>query len=147
MSSGVHGHENVEELVGYAHDTGAGGVDEIHRDFSFSDGLERREDEVGVEGDGQLPAVVVDGHFFIGFTEVGGAGEDFHGAGREAEAYGVDLFGGEEGDAAYGFVEVLGWQDDALVVAAGDDLPVVRVVAVDEFGDEQCVTEVEAGLV
>lgn len=102
--------------------------------------------ELRIEGDGDFRTLVVDGESFTSFTDVRGGGDDFDAARGEDEFDGIGFVAGEEGDAGDGLEEAFALKGDAFFGFAGDDLTVVRIVAVDEFADEQGVSEIEGDL-
>ena len=94
-----------------------------------------------------MATLVIDCEAFMGFPDTFGQRGNFQFVRREGEFDVVALVCREQGDTADGFQEFGTGQFDAFFVVGRNDLAEVRIVAVDEFADQQSVINLEGCLV
>src|ERR1039458_4526622 len=111
-------------------------VDQFEEYFVFG---QRRQwlDEVSrIEGDGYLFAPVIDRQVFTSFSDLWRVGCDGEVVAADSELDRVGLVAGHDLGPVSGGKELLARQGDALLGFAGDDLPIIGIVALNQLGND-----------
>src|SRR5208282_5435925 len=118
--SDSHWHYDVAVLVlfafGGAHLSGGLGIFEFEFHVSAAGGLEKIQQILRIEADGDRVAVVIDFERVFGLAGFGGGSGEFQLAFFQPHFYGSRALVGELGHARYGYGEFLPMDSDALVV-------------------------------
>lgn len=129
----AHGHQDVEERALDLDDARAHLVDEIQEDFVVGEIAKRGHEELGIEGNGEIAALVGNGEGLAGFPDFRSVGDDINVVFGEDEFYGIRFLAGEEGDAVDSVEETLTLERDTFLGLRRDDLTIVGIIALDEF--------------
>ena len=106
-----------------------------------------RHEKFRIKGDGNLLPPVIHGHGFLGFSDVRGVGGNIYTSIAYNQFHGIRLFGGQERYPPSGFQESLPAKFQRFLCLSGNDLPVIGVVALNQFGDNHTGPHLKYNLV
>ena len=131
----AHWHQHIEEpLRGVdLDDTWAHFIDEFQGNGVIGEVLQGINQKLRIEGNGEIPALIVDSYRLLGFTHFRSIGSDIESILGEIKSHGTAFVTAEQGDTANRLQEGLPFKGDSLLSLSGDDLTVIRISTIHEL--------------
>ena len=131
-----HRHEHIQELIANLQDARTHFINEVQRNDRIpGHRLQGSHEEIRIKGNGKRPSGISDCHRFMSFAHSFCAGSHFQFVFTKIQLDICALFHGKERNTAYCLQQFPAGKFDTFLAIRRNYLPVVRVIAVNQFAD------------
>src|SRR5439155_13102345 len=138
--------QDIEKRRLNLQDAGAHLVDEIEKDFVFGQGAQRRHEKFRIKRDGKLAPFILDGQRFLRFADLRRVGGDLDVVLAEIEFDRIRFVARQQRNASQGIKKCFALEFYALLCFSRNNLAIIRIIAFDQFRNEQRLFQIERDL-